>query len=196
MIKAILFDADGVIINKPRLFSEVLAERLGLPLATVVLFWQEAFGPCLVGKADLKQQLLPYLEQWQWSGSVEDLLALWFKSEHYIDERVVAQIKDLKSRGIECFLSTNQEKYRTDYMVEHMNFGQLFPQIFSSAYVGHKKPHAEYFSAVLEQLPHVTKEEMVLWDDDPENIAGAKSFGIQAELYTNYDAFQHKVTRY
>jgi len=35
------------------------------------------------------------------------------------------------------YLATNQEKYRTAYLLDQMGFGRQFDGIFSSAYVGY-----------------------------------------------------------
>ena len=112
MIKAIICDVDGVIINRDRYFSEKLAERLNLDLKTEVLpFFTGIFQECLIGKKDLKVEVVPWLEKWGWEGSVDDFLKYWFEEEREIDERIIRIMKNLKDKGIRLFLGTDNEKY-------------------------------------------------------------------------------------
>ena len=94
-MKVILFDADGVIINKPKLFSDLFSEKYNIPLQKIERFFIKDWPDCLIGKADTKERLKPYLKEWGWQGSVEELLELWFKSEAYTDQRLVNSINEL-----------------------------------------------------------------------------------------------------
>jgi putative hydrolase of the HAD superfamily len=85
-------------------------------------------------------------------------------------------------------LATNQEKYRTQYMLEHMGFEGAFDKIYSSAHLGLKKPAVEFFAKVVEDMG-AKKDEVLFWDDDQRNIDGALEYGIHAEFYTDYPSF-------
>jgi putative hydrolase of the HAD superfamily len=63
----------------------------------------------LIGKADLKEVVRPFLKEWGWEKSVEDFLDYWFKSEHKIDEELVDYIQELRKKGVNCYLVTNQK---------------------------------------------------------------------------------------
>ena len=60
------------------------------------------------------------------------------------------------------------------------------------AHLGLKKPAVAFFAKVVEDLG-VPKEDVLFWDDDSENIDGARSYGIAAEIYNNYDDFLMKM---
>jgi len=49
------------------------AKNIRFPTKQYYLFKNE-FQPCLVGEADLKEQINPYLEKWGWKKSVDDFL--------------------------------------------------------------------------------------------------------------------------
>jgi HAD superfamily hydrolase (TIGR01509 family) len=94
----------------------------------------------------------------------------------------------LRASGIYVVLATNQEKYRTQYMLEHMGFDGVFDKIYSSAHLGLKKPAVAFFARLVEDMK-VDKDEVLFWDDDQSNIDGALEYGIHAEFYTDYATF-------
>lgn len=187
MITALIFDADGVLVNGEQ-FSETLARDYDVDKVKEKEFFTTHFQECLIGEADLKESIAPYLSSFGWKGSVDDFLEYWFKAGHRLDEPLIDYIQKLRRAGKQVALATNQEKYRTDYMLKHMGFEDAFDKIYSSAHLGLKKPAVEFFAKVVEDL-HVPKSEVLFWDDDQRNIEGAKEYGIYAEFYTNYDSF-------
>ena len=187
MISAIIFDADGVLVNG-NAFSTRLARDYAVDRDKEKEFFTGAFQDCLVGKADLKESIAPYLSHFGWKGTVEELLDYWFKVEYELNEDLIAYIQKLRQSGMPIVLATNQEKYRTEYMLEHMGFKDVFDKIYSSAHLGLKKPAIEFFAKVVDDLG-VPKQEVLFWDDDQQNIDGANQYGIHAEFYTDYTAF-------
>lgn len=57
MITTILFDGDGIVVNKPLRFSDRFSKEYGVPMEKLLAFFENDFQPCLVGKADLKEVL-------------------------------------------------------------------------------------------------------------------------------------------
>lgn len=188
MTKAVIFDTDGMVVITD-MFSVKFCEEYKVPYEIVLPFFKNEFQPCLIGKADLKEQIKPYLPKWGWNKSVEDFLEYWFKAEHKIDQRVVDVIEKLRQSGIKCYLATNQEKYRTDYLRFQMGFDKIFDKIFSSADMGYKKPQAEFFDKVMATIG-LNNDEVQFWDDTEKNVLGAKEFGLDARHYNNFEEFE------
>jgi putative hydrolase of the HAD superfamily len=194
-IKAIVFDADGVVINSPDYFSVQYQKEFGATDDMMQPFFKGRFKECVVGKADLIEELKPLLRDWKWSGTPEELLKYWFKAEHYIDERIVKEIEVLRSKRIKCYLGTAQEKYRTAYIREEMGFAEIFDKVYTSCEIGHTKPDQEFFEYVFSDLNKdevIRSEEIMFWDDKMSNIDAARDMGWEAHLYTDFDKF-HKV---
>ncbi|MBI4004533.1 HAD-IA family hydrolase [Candidatus Roizmanbacteria bacterium] len=195
MIKVLLLDVDGVIVNARR-FSETLEKDYGLTEEDTLLFFKGKFLDCLIGKADLYEELLPHLKEWGWAKSVDEFVEYWFTSEHKIDEQLMDYVGELRKKGIKCYIVTNQEKYRTEYLLSEMNFDTLFDGIFSSAHIGFRKPREDFFLYVLRRLKGIKRDEIVLWDNTPEHIESARQLGIHAELYKGFDTFREKMKNY
>lgn len=195
MIKIILFDVDGVLAIGEN-FTKTMSVEHGISLEMLLPFFRGRFIACRNGQADLKTELQPYLVQWRWPYSVEAFLRYWFEKEHVIDEALVAYIQRLRQQGIPCYLATNQEKYRTTYILEQMGFADKFDGMFSSAYIGCGKEHSAFFAHILHKMAGIQANEILFWDDSPGNLEVARQVGIQAEHYTNFAAFQVRMQHY
>jgi len=192
VIKCVLFDADGIVIINEKYFSLQYQEIHDVKNEDMLPFFTGIFKDCLIGKADLKEVIVPWLPKWKWEGSVEEFLFNWFKLEDNVDPRVIDRITGLREKGIICILTTNQEKYRTEYMRTEMGFSELFNDIYSSAYVGAHKPDKEFYAFVLKEVQEkysIGKDEIIFFDDCEKNVAGAKTVGIKSYHYTEFKKF-------
>ncbi|MBI4138024.1 MAG: HAD-IA family hydrolase [Candidatus Wildermuthbacteria bacterium] len=192
MIKVLIFDADGVLINSER-FSKRLAREYGISTEKTTPFFAGVFNECLIGSADLKESIAPYLNEWGWEKSVEDFLNYWFSSEHSVDIELVNEIQKYREKGIKCFVATNQEKYRAQYMLGRMGFSESFDRLYASAHLGSKKPSLDFYEKIISELGGIKKEEILFWDDTEENITGAIECGIKAEVYISFNDFKKKM---
>lgn len=186
MIKVAIFDVDGVLINGER-FSVALAREYGIPLEKTLPFFNGPFQDCIVGKADLKETLLPYLGIWGWAKGVDTLLDYWFEAEHKINNELIEYIQELRKNDTLCFLATDNEKYRFEYILNKMGFSKSFDKVYASANLGERKSSTIFFQRIFNELENINKEEIFFLDDDMDNIKVAKEFGIKAEIYTTVD---------
>lgn len=186
---AYIFDADGVLIP-PWGFANYLKRAYPEIAAQTAEFFRGPFLRCVVGQADLKEVLPPYLEKWRWPHSLDEFLARWFESERTIDSELAAHIRRLRAAGAPCYLATNQERYRAAYMRNEMGLGALFDDLFVSAHLGVAKPDPTFFATVSRAIDHahgIPPTRIFFWDDAPANVEAAQAAGWQAKLYTGID---------
>jgi len=189
-IKAILFDADGVVIH-PRRFANHL-ESIGITRQMTRDFFLGIFGQCLLGQEDLKTVLPPFLKTWGWDGSVDAFVDLWFSIENAPDQRVLNSIHTLRQLGYICCLGTLQEAHRAAYMRNVMGFADLFDHLFFSCEVGFTKQEPEYYQHIIQTLG-LAPEQILFWDDSARNVEYARKAGLQAEVYSNFETYETRM---
>ncbi len=196
-IKCVLFDNDGVVVNSPEMFSEKLARQNHIPAKDIAPFFKKIFLPkIMIGKADLKKELKPWLKKWKWRGTVDELLQYWFESEHNINKLLIKHVLALKKNGVKCYLLTNQEKYRTKYLREEMEFAKIFDGIFSSSELGCKKPSPQFYKKIFSEInknSKISKPEILYIDDDKICVTAGKKFGFNSALYVGVKKLKQKI---
>lgn len=190
-MKHILFDTDGVVVHSD-MWSNEYVRRNHLSTDIMVLFFRWAFQDCLIGKADLKESIAPYLPSWWWTGSASEYLDAWFAYENHIDTAVIEKVRTYRQDWIQCHIATNQEKYRLAYLRNQMGFNRDFDSVFCSAEIGSKKPDTEFFMHILSTLG-ADPSDIWYFDDAVENIESAKKIGINAILYHDIFTLQKTI---
>lgn len=188
MIKAILIDVDGILNNGDR-FSARYAKTYGVDISILTPFFDGPFKQCLVGEADLKEELRKVSRVWKFEGDIDELVYdFWFSGEININQGILKVLKKIRKKGIPLFIATNQEKYRAQFLWENMKFNRYFEKIFASGYLGVSKADPQFFAKVLEEIRY-KPEEVMYWDDREKNIHAAKTLGIKGYLFTNIGNF-------
>jgi HAD superfamily hydrolase (TIGR01509 family) len=178
-ISAILFDADGV-IQRSIAFDERIRRAFGEAPMDIEGCISDIFAaekPCLAGEADYAEALGPVLEKW---GAPCDAAA-FFKAWHVINTApgMIELIGGLRRSGVYCALASNQEAHRARHMSTVLGYGALFDDEFYSCHLGHAKPSARYFEALLDRAGLDPRTTLFI-DDLEENVAAARGVGLQA----------------
>jgi len=195
--KVILFDIDGVLIRLPNYFSEELDEQ-GYERAeeSLTSFFQGSDNwECLEGKANSGKKIVPYLEKFGWKGTAEDYFKKQFQFEKkYLDQNIISQIEQFRAQGIKCYLCTDNAGSRSEFLLNEMNFKNIFDGYFISCFVGYRKRHDEFWSYLIKKLEKelngVKSDEIVFFDDIQNNVDVALKFGINAILFENAVQFE------
>ena len=189
-MSTVLFDADGVLTLPEEVFSVVYAKSHGLDIEPFEQFFRNDWHPIVIGQKDLKESISENPDLWQWPGSIDDLLAYWFKTEDVRNEELAQLIRELRDQGIPCYLATDQEKYRGEYMQQVM-FKDLFDGYFISAELGITKNEPKFFEIIIDTLrkahPGLLPEDIIFFDDSQSKVETAQSVGINGQLFESVE---------
>lgn len=186
MIKAIIFDADGMVVKGEK-FSQKFSKDFNIPIEKISEFFEKEFPACRIGKNDLSVAIEPYLKEWEFSGTVKDVFNFWFEKCYYVDQDVLKFIEQFKAESKICILATNQEKHRLSFFKKEMGLEKVFDHIICSCEVGYTKKEPEFLNKICQLIPEIKKEEILFFDDTESNIEAVKNFGFQAKLYKNLE---------
>ena len=183
---------DGVVVNNATPFSARYSKEFGISIETMLPFFKGEFQDCLIGKADLLKILPKYFHEWKWNGTADELFAYWFMAESSFSKNMLGHVEQLRGKGIKCYLATNNEKHRTKFLFKDAGLQQYFDACFSSSTIGVKKSHRDFWDEVYVRIGEPGKGTLFVWDDDQENIETAKSYGLNAQLYTDFEAYKRR----
>ena len=181
-IRAVLFDADGVIQTTAQEFRSKLAALCG-DLSRSEEFLEDLFTaerPCLTGEGDFNRALMDVLGRWKSRSSLEEALAIW----HLIEpcEDLLSIVDRLRATQVRTGLATNQQAERARYMSENLGYADRFDELLFSCVLGHAKPDPGYFDRVLEILD-LEGDRVLFLDDHVRNVEAARRCGLRAEVY-------------
>lgn len=187
-IKTLLFDFTGV-LSSGKQFSQIYSEKFWVPIEKLRSFLKGMKDSAVVGKKDLKEMLVDVVDDWNWNGTIDELLDFWFSSDGVADNHVIELIKILKSCGYKIYLASNQEKYKANFIWKKNGFENLMDGKFISCELGILKQNPVFFEKVLLSLKQ-KPEEVLLVDDSEPKLEAAESVGINTYLFKDLDNFK------
>jgi len=179
MIKAIIFDWGGVLIENTReKLVKDASKTINVPIDRVRSVLTKYDYPFCRNKITEHQI-------WEELGYNLNSNSLWKKifEQHYTPKRKVFNIAEkLKENGYFISLLSNTELPCVDiYNERHLNF---FDAATFSCLEGITKPDPEIYKIALNKL-NLEPKQAVFIDDQIKNIRGAQNIGIYTILYQN-----------
>jgi putative hydrolase of the HAD superfamily len=191
MIRAVLFDVDGVVVH-PWRWQERLAQQYGITPAMTADFFRGPFAECAAGRADLLEVLPPFLAAWGWRDTTSAYIEQWCATENAPNHGVLDVVAALRQRGIPCYVASTQERHRATYLETVMQFDRQFDGRFFSSRIGSAKPHPAFFDAIAQRLGRPA-EELLFFDDVPAYVQAARQCGWIAETFTSVDLLRSQL---
>ncbi|MDD4662159.1 MAG: HAD family hydrolase [Candidatus Pacebacteria bacterium] len=192
--KIILFDVDGVLLNLPYYFGEVLLEK-GYKINNILdkFYSSDEYQQSFLEEVDLEKIVEPYLKEFGWEKSSKEYFDELFEFEaQFFNQELLDIIKKIKETGVECILCTNKNKIRFNFVINYLK--DIFEKGFTSCDVGFLKNQEEFWKYVLKNLkeryPEIKPEEIAFFDDKQVNIDVASRFGLNSFLFTDIDKFK------
>ena len=195
-----MLDVDGVLVDgRPsdgKRWTSGLQEDLGIDPADLGrVFFAREWKDIVVGQKDLMRSLAKSLVRLPSRVTANELVAYWFEMDSRIVTSVLSDCIAAQDNGISVFLATNQEHERAAYLMETMGLKSHVNGIVYSAEAGVQKPHPDFYSYAVSRSgfePH----ELLLVDDTPVNIDGARQAGWHAVHWGGSDRLSDIVHRH
>ena len=189
--KIILLDVDGVLINAPRLFSEVYCQKYNVDLKKLEPFYEsKEFKACSIGQMDLKEAILAHNDKWHWKGDPSDLINEWLQAENFPNNDLLEIVKELRNDGVKVYVVTQQERYRRDFLSKIV-FKDKFDGFFASCDLGFPKDTIDFWqkllTEILENNQNLAPEDIAYFDDKQKLVDLASTKGIRGFLYTDVE---------
>jgi putative hydrolase of the HAD superfamily len=185
VIEAVVFDADGVIQRRPEGWRANLGAALGFE-GDAEGFLAELFAeeiPMLVCGNGISEALTGLMKRWSCAVTIDEALEVWTRIE--VEPGVREIVEGLRSQGIHCFLASNQEAFKAEYMSRSLGYGELFDREFYSCHVGCKKPDLAYFEVIAAEA-RVRPERLLFIDDQEANVIAARQARLVGAHFTRF----------
>lgn len=180
MVKAVIFDIDGTLVDSVDLHARAWQEafaKFGKPVSYESVRSQ-------IGKGG--DQLLPVFlsreEQEQFGQELEDYRGELFKSKYLSQVKPFPRVRELLQRvkkdGKQIALASSAKKDEIEIYKRIAHIEDLVEEQTSSDDAERSKPHPDIFQAALERLHDVTPREAITIGDSPYDAMAAKKLGM------------------
>ncbi len=184
MLRCLMLDVDGVVVTgRPEdglSWATDIERDLGIaPDALHAHFFAPHWGDIVIGRKPLLDALAESLPALPSSVTAQDFIDYWFEKDARLDEAVLAACDELRGRGINVFLATNQEHMRAAYLMDRLALRDHVDGIIYSAEIAARKPDRAFFDAA-EKISGAAPHDILLVDDTRANVDAALDAGWTA----------------
>ena len=174
MIRALLFDADGVLqLPRPGAIRAFTRLGRGRPGFVRELLAEEA--RTMTGKVELREVLEAVVARNELTTTADELIAVWCQID--LRPQMLEVVAQARAAGLKTALATNQQPYRGAWMQQNFPYADYFDTLGYSFELGVAKPDPAFFTQIVRWIG-VAPSEAVMIDDLPENIEAARSAGL------------------
>jgi len=190
MIKAITFDLDGVYFPSGKANFIKALEQHGVSedeAKRVFLKSDEMNSQYKLGKMSDEAYWTWAANEWELNMSAKELIGLLING-YSVSPGVENAVHSARRHGYKTLACSNNFPARVNGLQERFGFLDNFDASVFSYEIGATKPSEAIFTELVKRSG-VTAEEIAFADDDAENLSGAKTVGITAFLYEDFDKF-------
>ncbi len=192
MIKAIIFDLDGVLVDACQwhylALNEALREHVGYEIS--IEDHKQSFNG-LPTKIKLEMLNIPHqLRDKIWREKQDKTLSIISKHGS-IDKYKIRMLEKLKNDGFMLACVTNSIMETAREMLSTTGLIDMFDLLVTNEHVSNNKPHPDCYLLAFEKLG-ISSNQAVIVEDSPKGIQAARSSGAKVievvDLYdVNYD---------
>lgn len=183
MLKAVIFDLNGIFIQSPKL-SERFEQDFNVPVAEFLPKLSIIMDKVRqAGAGSAFQYWREDLETWKINFTEQKFWDYWFGAE-VVSEKMVALARSLRSKGIKVIILSNNFKERADYYKEYSWMAEAVDKFYFSCQTGLIKPDIRAWQLILSEM-NLQPGECIYFDDQKKNIDAAESLGMKSFLFSN-----------
>ena len=196
MIRAVIFDMDGVIVESEHIHIEaeqqtmlkhgvrISAEELHAYTGTTAEFMFTE----LIRKYKLNTTFERIFSE------KEDILFRLLEKETRPTKGVIKLLKKLKQKGIRLAIASSSDRKLIEYILRRLDISRLFDFVVGAEDIAHSKPNPEIFLKSARGLK-VKPVECLVVEDAKLGIDAAKSAGMKAIGYRNPNSGDQDLSR-
>lgn len=187
MIKAFLFDYDGVITQgvPDGTLSSRLAANLKISEAVASEWLADIWTPLLTGKIS-EDDVFRFFEEKYGKAIGPKQRDIWFKWPDLIPLPIMSNLlHKLKAKGYLLGVLSNATASTKEEINKNGGYDG-FNFVVISSEVGRKKPDTEIFEIALKKLPGIRPDEVVFLDDRETATIAAESMGFKTILVRDH----------
>ena len=182
MLKAVIFDLNGVFILSPKLSDRFEADfqvpsSIFLPALNQIM--EKVRAP---DAGSAFSYWKSFLTEWGVTLSEKEFWNYWFGAESP-SEDMITVARSLKEKGLKIITLSNNFKERAEFYGHYPWMSGLMDKTYFSWETGFVKPNPEAWKKVLSDFS-LTAENVVYFDDQEKNLEAARSIGIEAYMFT------------
>jgi epoxide hydrolase-like predicted phosphatase len=187
MVKAFLFDYDGVITQgvPDGTLSSRLADNLGISEDTASGWIADIWAPLLTGKISEDEVFQTFEEKYGKPISAKQR-DIWFTWTDLTPLPIMTDLLHrLKTKGYPLGVLSNATASTIEEIGRHGGY-DVFDFVILSSEVGTKKPEPEIFEIALKKLPGIRPDEVVFLDDREPATVVATELGLKTILVKDH----------
>lgn len=195
MIKAIIFDLAGVIINNTKGFEKQLEYILKIDKKKLIGTWKDqAFYDFLFGKISEDEYWNIIISKNNWNVDIK-LLKEAIRNHFQIFNESIEIIKSLKKQGFKLGILSGHTKEWIKYLNDTYDFEKYFDVIIYSFQKGYSKPNKKFYENIISKI-NVKPELCIYTDDKKEFLTPAKELGIHTILFQTPEQFKKELASF
>jgi HAD superfamily hydrolase (TIGR01509 family) len=185
MIKAAIFDLNGIFIQSPKL-SERFEKDFHVDKNIFAKRLEEVMSELRKpGAKPAFEYWGPVLKEFNVTLTEEEFWNYWFLAE-IPSKEMIQYATTLRSRGIKVFILSNNFRERSEFYNQYDWIHDVVDKVYFSWQTGFIKPDVRAWRLILSEN-NLAASECIFFDDKEENLEAARKVGIKPYMFTNVE---------